>query len=83
MADTYDMATLAFGAPSRRFGTLRRAAGKLGRGVGARHPGAAPRKHHRRRKTRAAPVRHPRGIRLSNEFVKTFLLMELAKAARS
>jgi hypothetical protein len=81
MADTLEMATLAFGAPSRRFGTLRRAAGALRRGPGARHP--AKRRAHRRRQRAAPPVRHTRGIRLSNEFVKTFLLMELAKAARS
>ncbi len=76
MADSLDMAGLAFGA--RRGARFAGRALRGLRGARTRRPRAAG----RRRKRGARGVRRgggARGVRLSNDFVKAILLMNIAR----
>jgi hypothetical protein len=72
MADSLSMASMAFGA--------RRGARVAGHALRALR-GSAPRTSHKRRTKHRAPRRGggSRGIRLSNDFVKAIILMNLAR----
>ena len=78
MADSMEMAGLAFGAPRHRG---RRAA--IGLGAAARKFFPKKGRGGHRKKPRhhkgGPPTRHHRGITLSNEFVKTFILVNMIR----
>jgi hypothetical protein len=83
LADSLSMAHLAFGNPGRsiRAGRalqgLRTVSRLAGAGRSSRHGGHRKKsRHHKAQRTHAS-----RGVRLSNEFLKTFILLELAKGA--
>lgn len=79
MADSLDMAGLAFGA---RRGT--RLAGRALRGLrGARTRRARATGRRRARAPRRFRGGGTRGVRLSNDFVKAVLLMAMAKGLQS
>ncbi len=80
MADTLTMAGTAFGRPfGRSRSILHSAAGLLHTGgSGGRRTSHRKRRHRRGFKS---TVHHRRGVVLSNEFLKTVVLMELMKGA--
>ncbi len=81
MADSLDMAGLAFGA---RRGT--RIAGRALRGLrGARvrRPRVAGRRRRRVTRRFAARGGGARGVRLSNDFIKAILLMSIARGLQA
>jgi hypothetical protein len=72
------MAAMAFGAPRRsaRGGIISRLSHGALR-VGGRRPAVH---HHKKKRRQKAPAHHgSRGVRLSNEFLKTVLLMNVVR----
>ncbi len=82
MADSLEMAGLAFGARRPRLrGAVRTLRGAVRRGT-RRRATAGPRRR-RRARARGFPSRRAGGIRLSNEFVKTFILVNMIRGMKA